>query len=242
MFERFGLSNKAFIAIIVIVISGIILVLSTGFRTTEIVYEGNTRYTDEELTNYIFGGKYNVNTLIYYFHTSKKEKVVIPFVEDYEVEVEWPNRLKITVYEKSIIGYINYMGYHLYFDHDGVVVDSSQELIEGIPQVDGINYTNVVLHQKLEVKDDSVFEILKDLVQLCEKYSLQVDRVYISSNYDLTIYIDKITILLGSPNSLSEKMYELDQMKDNFVNLSGTLHMENFSEDTHSIIFKKDNE
>lgn len=242
MFERFGLSKKGLISVIVIILFGCVLFVSTGFRTTQIEYEGNTRYTDEEMTNYIFGGKYNVNTLIYYFFTSKKDKVVIPFVQDYEVTVDWPNKLKIKVYEKSIIGYIRYMGYNLYFDKDGIVVDSSRDVLEGVPEVMGLDYTNVVLHSKLNVENDRVFSILLELVQLCEKYSIDVDKVFFDKSYDVVMYVGKIKIMLGDPGTITEKIYEVSQMMSQMQGLSGTLHMENFTEDTSSIIFKKDNE
>lgn len=242
MFERFGLSKKGVISIVVILIFGCVLFVSTGFRTTQIEYEGNTRYTEEELTNYIFGGKYNVNTLIYYFFTSKSDKAVIPFVQDYEVSVDWPNKLKITVYEKSIIGYIRYMGYNLYFDKDGIVVDSSKDVLEGVPEVVGMDYKNVVLHSKLEVEDDRVFGILLELVQLCQKYSLDVDKVFFDHNYDVVMYVGDIKIMLGNSSTITEKIYEVSQMMPQMQGLSGTLHMENFNEDTSSIIFKKDNE
>lgn len=242
MIERFGLSKKLVASITVILILGIILFVSMGFRTTQIEYEGNTRYTDAEITNYIFGGKYNVNTLIYYFFTSKKEKAVIPFVQDYEVTVDWPNKLKITIYEKSIIGYISYMGFNLYFDKDGIIVDSSKEVLKGIPQVVGIDYSNVVLHSKLDVDDEKIFSILLDVVQLCEKYSIEIDKVFFDNNKEVIIYVGNIKIMLGDTATITEKIYEVSQMMPQMQGLSGTLHMENYKEDTTSIIFKKDNE
>lgn len=241
MLERLGLSKKGLIGIVVIVLFGCLLFVSAGFRTTHIEYEGNTRYTDEEMTTFIFGGKYNVNTLIYYFFTSKKDKVVIPFIQDYEVSVDWPNKLNIQVYEKSIIGYIRFMGYNMYFDKDGIVVDSSADVLEGVPEVAGMPYKNIVLHSKLNVENDKVFPILLELVQLCNKYSIVTDKVFFDQNLNVTLYIDNIKIILGDAASITEKIYEVSQMMPQMNGLSGTLHMENFSEDTSSIIFKKDN-
>lgn len=242
MFERFGMTKKGVISIVVIILFGCMLFISTGFRTTQIVYEGNTRYTDEEMTNYIFGGKYNVNTLIYYFFTSKKDKVVIPFVQDYDVSVAWPNKLEIKVYEKSVIGYIRYMGYNLYFDKDGIVVDSSKEILEGVPEVTGLDYTNVVLHTQLDVDNEKIFAVLLELVQLCGKYEIPIDKVFFDKSGNVTLYMGEIRIMLGDSGTITEKIYEVSQMMSQMQGLSGTLHMENFSEDTSSIIFKKDNE
>ena len=41
------------------------------------------------------------------------------------------------VYEKSVAGYVEYMGRYMYFDQDGIVVESSETRTEGIPQVTG---------------------------------------------------------------------------------------------------------
>lgn len=240
MFERFGLTKKTIVSIALILFFGLILFVSTGFRTTKIEYEGTTRYTDDELTEYIFGGKYNVNTLIYYFFTSKNDKVSIPFVQDYEVSVDWPNKLNITIFEKSIIGYVRYMGYNLYFDKDGVIVDSSKEQLKGIPEVGGLNYSKIVLHEKMDVNNEKVFVALLETVQLCEKYEIDVTKVFFDNNYDMTMYVGNIKILLGDMDSITEKIYEVGQMLPQMQGLSGTLHMENFSDDTSSIIFKKD--
>lgn len=242
MYDKFGLTKKTVISIVLIILFGCILFISTGFRTTKIEYEGNTTYTDEEMTTYIFGGKYNVNTLIYYFFTSRKDKVTIPFVQDYEVSVQWPNKLNIKVYEKSIIGYIKYMGYNLYFDKDGIVVDSSKDTLEGIPEVTGLGYSNVVLHSKLNVDNDKVFSILLELVQLSEKYTIPIDKVFFDKNLDVTAYSGNIKIIIGDTSSVTEKIHEVSQMMPQMQGLSGTLHMENFSEDTSSIIFKKDSD
>lgn len=240
MFEKIGLSKKAIISIVVILLFGCALFVSTGFRTTQIEYEGNTRYEESELTAYIFGGKYNVNTLIYYFVSDRKEKATIPFVQDYEVTVNWPNKLHVKIYEKSIIGYISYMGYNLYFDKDGIIVDSSLEKLESIPEVTGLNYSNVVLHSKLDVENDKVFSILLELVQLCQKYSINLNKVFFDKTLNVTMYVDNIRILLGDYSTITEKVYEVSQMMPQMQGLSGTLYMENFSEDTSSIVFKKD--
>ncbi|MGN0160540.1 MAG: cell division protein FtsQ/DivIB [Lachnospiraceae bacterium] len=241
MMERLGLTKKGVVSISVILLFGCLLFVLAGFRTTHIEYEGNTRYTDEEMTNYIFGGKYNVNTLVYSFFTSKKDKVVIPFIQDYEVTVDWPNKLNVQVYEKSIIGYIRYMGYNMYFDKDGIVVDSSPDVLEGVPRVDGMPYRNIVLHSKLEVENEEIFDILLELVQMCNKYSITVDRVFFDQNLNVTMYMGNVKIILGDASTITEKIYEVSQMIPQMQGLSGTLHMENFSEDTSSIIFKKDN-
>lgn len=134
------------------------------------------------------------------------------------------------------------MGYNLYFDKDGMVVDSSKDILEGVPEVMGLDYTNVVLHTQLNVEDKKIFTVLLELVQLCEKYEIPADKVFFDKIGNMTIYMGDIRIMMGDSSTITEKLYEVSQMMSQMQGLSGTLHMENFSEDTTSIIFKKDNE
>ena len=51
----------------------------------------------------------------------------LPFVEDIEVSCEDMHTVKLHVYDKTVSGCINYMGQYIYFDRDGVVLQSMQE-------------------------------------------------------------------------------------------------------------------
>ena len=90
-----------------------------GFRTDKITYVGNSHYSNEEMTSRIFGND-TPNTVLYTLFGSKKK--TIPFIQKYDVEIQWPRGMYITVYEKAVIGYIRYMGCNMYFDKDGIVV------------------------------------------------------------------------------------------------------------------------
>ena len=85
-----------------------------------------------------------------------------------------------------------------------------------------------------------MFSILLELVQLCQKYSINLNKVFFDKTLNVTMYVDNIRILLGDYSTITEKVYEVSQMMPQMQGLSGTLYMENFSEDTSSIVFKKD--
>lgn len=225
--------------IVIAVVLSAVAVITMSFRVTAIAYDGNTHYTDEELTNYIFGEKEYVNALVYFFVKDRQDKAVIPFVQDYEVEVVWPNQLKVMIYEKDIIGYISYMGCNMYFDKDGIVVDSSQEVLGDVPEVCGINYKNIILHQSLETENDKIFTIMLNLIQLLDKYEIKISKVSFDTLLNVTIYIDDIKVLLGDEKELTEKVHELSMLQPKLEGLSGTLYLNSFGEDTKAVIFKK---
>ena len=74
------------------------------------------------------------------------------------VRVDSPDSITIRVYEKSVAGYVEYMGRYMYFDRDGIVVESSETRTEGIPQVTGIRFDHVVLYEALPVKNTDIFQ------------------------------------------------------------------------------------
>ena len=72
-----------------------------GFRTDKITYVGNSHYSNEEMTSRIFGND-TPNTVLYTLFGNKKK--TIPFIQKYDVEIQWPRGMYITVYEKAVIG------------------------------------------------------------------------------------------------------------------------------------------
>ena len=39
--------------------------------------------------------------------------------------------------KKCMVGYVSYMNSNLYFDKDGIVVESTSEILPGIPKIEG---------------------------------------------------------------------------------------------------------
>lgn len=237
--------NKSYVKFIVtagilFLLLGVGVISATVFRVDKenIHYSGSTRYTDEELTDKIFGS--HVNSLLYYVMQSGKQEK-IPFVQKYDVEIQWPRTMSVTVYEKPVIGYIGYMGSNMYFDKDGYVVESSPEVIKGVPQITGIKFQSIVLNSRLEVDDERVFELVLELTQAFDKYDLEVDRLYFDGSLDVTLYMGDVKVLLGDCSDLIEKIHELKEMSTQLVGMKGVLHMENYTDTTPKVIFKKEN-
>lgn len=232
--------KKKRLFIISIIVAALIAACSAvyfGFRTDKITYVGNSHYSNEEMTNRIFGND-TPNTVLYTLFGNKKK--TIPFIQKYDVEIQWPRGMYITVYEKAVIGYIRYMGCNMYFDKDGIVVESSTETFEKVPEIIGLKFNSIVLDSKLEVGDDEVFRHILDLTQSFDKYNLDVSKVYFDSSDNVILYIDEVKVYLGKSDDYTDKLFELKQMKTKFAGLKGSLYMQDYTKDSSSIIFKKD--
>lgn len=228
------------IATIFLIICGIAGVFAMQ-RISEknIIIEGNEKYTKEEMISFIFRSDWDRNPFVLYYKTKFCKQKVIPFVDEYDVKITSLNSVKITIYEKKIIGYVNYMGSNMYFDKDGTIVESSTEVIEGIPKITGLNFDSIILYETLPVGSDKVFRLILDTTQILQKYRIVVDKIYISDNKEVTLYIEQIKVELGTGEDMNDKIRSLNDMLPNLQGLSGTLDIKKYNTNNDGYTFKK---
>lgn len=210
-----------------------------GFKVDVIEYEGNTHYSDEEMSKFIFNDK-TPNSLIYFLFGNTN--IEIPFIQKYDVEIVWPRKIHVNVYEKAIIGYVKYMGSYMYFDKDGIVVESSNELVNSLPEIQGLDYSSIVLNEKLQVSDTSIFDKILELAQGFDKYDMDVDSIFFDNEGNIYLNIQNVKVAMGNTDDYSERLFELKQLYEKLNGLSGTLYLDSFDGNTSSIIFKKDSQ
>lgn len=235
--------RKFVIAIVIIML----LVTATGviaiqrISDNDIVIEGNVKYTKEEMIDYIFKSDWDKNPFVLYYKTNYGKQKVIPFVDQYDVKVTSISSVKITVYEKKIIGYVTYMGSNMYFDKDGTIVESSVEVLEGIPRITGLDFDSIVLYETLPVGDNEIFRLILDTTQTLQKYNIMVDRIYISDKKEVSLYMKDIKVDLGVNEDMNDKIRSLNDMLPGLEGLSGTLDIREYDENNKGYTFKKSN-
>lgn len=214
--------------------------LITNYSVTKIYVEGNVHYTNEEVIGMVMEGYYGNNSLLLSLKYKDRSIEGVPFVEKMDVSVLDPHTIKIEVYEKALAGYVEYLEKYMYFDKDGIVVESSDEKTSGVPMVTGFVFDHVILHEPLPVEDETVFKSVLNITQLVNKYNLTVDRIYFGSDDTLTLYFGGVRAALGTFESLDEKIMRLQDMLPSLTEKKGILHMENYTEETKNISFEPD--
>lgn len=126
----------------------------------------------------------------------------------------------------------------MYFDKDGIIVESSDEKTAGIPQVTGLKYGYVVLYQKLPVEDETIFKQILNITQLLNKYGISTDKIYFDDALDMTLYFGEAKVMIGGEDYLDEKIMKLKYILPELEGKKGTLRMESYSEDTKNITFQ----
>ena len=217
------------------------LVVVKVFRVNKVEVTGNKLYGDEQIKEWVLNDEYSWNSLYVYLKYRFFDTEEVPFIDTMEVGLKIPQTITIQVYEKGLLGYLymDSIGQNVYFDKDGFVVETSSETIEGIPQITGLSCNQVVLYEKLDLKNKKSLKTLLSVTQTLKKYSLVPDSIDYGENGDIGLTYGTIAVSLGNTDNLTEKVKRLEEIMPKLEGLSGTLHLEEWTEETTDITFKK---
>ena len=226
--------------IILLLLADAALVVIKVFRVEKVEVEGNELYDAKVIEKAVLNDKYSWNSLYVFLKYRFVDTKKVPFVDTMEITLKDPQTLHIKVYEKGIMGYlyISSIDENAYFDKDGLVVETSSKVIDGTPQIIGIDCDKVVLYEKLPIGNAKLREILT-LTQALKRNSLIPDSItYGVANEPLLAY-GKIKVEMGSLELLTQKVERLAKIKPSLEGMDGTLHLENWTEETTNIVFDK---
>ena len=226
--------------LILLIAAGVFIVMNV-FTVENVVVEGNELYSSTQIEAMVLNDEYSWNSL----YVDLKYRFVdigeVPFVDTMEVSLDNPHTVHIKVYEKGMLGYlyINSIGQNAYFDKDGFVVETSTEVIDGVPKITGISCEEVVLYEKLQLENSDILRDLLNLTQTLKKYNLLPDEIQYDSNMEPVLYYGTIQVKIGSEDNLSQKVVRLSIILPQLDGLSGTLHLETWTPETTDIIWDR---
>ena len=210
------------------------------FVVKEVKVEGNKLYDEQLITETVLNDKYSWNSLYVLLKYTFIDTEAVPFIDTMEVKLNSPQSLTIKVYEKGMLGYlyISAIGENAYFDKDGFVVETSSRVIENVPLIDGISCDEIVLYEKLPIEKQELKQMLT-LTQTLKRDGLEPDSIHYGVENAPVLQYKKIVVQLGSMENLTQKVERLHQIFPNLKGLKGTLHLENWTEETTNIVFEK---
>lgn len=226
--------------LILLIAAGVFIVMNV-FTVENVVVEGNELYSSTQIENMVLNDEYSWNSLYVDLKYRFMDIGEVPFVDTMEVSLDNPHTVHIKVYEKGMLGYlyINSIGQNAYFDKDGFVVETSTEVIDGVPKITGISCEEVVLYEKLQLENSDILRDLLNLTQTLKKYDLLPDEIQYDSNMEPVLYYGTIQVKIGSEDNLSQKVVRLSIILPQLDGLSGTLHLETWTPETTDIIWDR---
>lgn len=231
--------------IIILGIINVVLAISyfvlTYYTVKNVQVDGNKHYSAEEIKAMIMTGYFGDNSLYLSMKYKNKDIEGIPFVETMDVVVQSNDTIRINVYEKALAGYVQYLGRYMYFDNEGVVVEASKIATKGIPQVVGLTIDHVVLHEKLPVENNEIFQNILTITKLLNKYNVLCDKMQFDSNFNVILGYNSVKVKIGPLVNLDEKLMQLPQILPSLEGKRGTLDLQNYTSDRKSITFEEEN-
>lgn len=217
-----------------------VLCLLEIYRVKTVYVEGNVHYSSSEIKDMIMVGDLGDNSIYLSLKYKNKNIEDVPFISSMHVDIVSPDTIKITVYEKSLAGCVEHMGEYVYFDRDGMVVECSPDLTEGVPMVSGLSFDSVVLYEPLPVSDVEIFETILTISQLYEKYEMRADRIQFSAGGNIVVHTGNIKAAMGKGENIDDKVMTLASLMPDLEGKSGTVKLENYTKDSKNVIFKPD--
>ena len=186
-----------------LVVLAVIIVLAAGICSVnirQVTVTGNSRYTEKEIVDMIFQKNMDWNSTYCYLQDHVKDHQQIPFVEDYKLVFQNPFHVQVIIHEKTVVGYVSYMSSFMYFDKDGIVVESTNQKLDDI-----LNVTQVL-----------------------ETYNLKVDKIQYNSKGEATLYMKDLEVALGDSKDISGKISELSDMMPELEGKKGILYLDTY--------------
>ncbi len=210
---------------------------------SEIQVHGTIQYTEDEVKSLIFPNSANTMFLPAWLKETFTKHKSFPRITSYELEFESIHKVNLYIKENVMIGCISYGGSFLYFDKDGIIVESRTSRFDGIPIVEGLSYQEIILGQKIKSDSDEVFQNALRLAQLLQNRGITADSIYCNLDNELQFTVADITVELGSPSKLEEKVTEYYAMQEVLEGRNGILYLYNYDSKSpnQGYVFKEKN-
>ncbi len=217
-----------------------IIVVFTSFSIEDIQVTGNEHYTNDEIVKIVTssGNGYIDNSLLLYVKNKFEPIEDVPFIDKMDISYNSRHVITIEVYEKAMAGCVQYMNQYVYFDKDGIVLETSDKKIEDVPCIEGMTFKSMTLHQKLPIKDSDRFEKILKITQLLDKYQLNITGVEFTENGEILLYEEDIKIELGKGDNVEEQFVDLGNILSKLEGRKGTLDMSDFTTENGKATFK----
>ena len=200
------------------------------FRVKNVSIEGNTYYSQSQMAEMFQTNFLEKNLLSFWFLDKLSLTPELDFVREYEISYPNPNEIHIKLYEKSIVAGISYSNQYIYFDKDGMVLQSSNEAAGDIPLFETKSMTTFTLYKKVKMEDEGQLSQIINLANLFQHYNITWDRVEFGDASEAFLYSGDIRVDLGKRDNYDEQISALSSILAQMQKekRKGTIDMSNY--------------
>jgi len=192
----------------------LVFMLSPVFNFEEISVSGNLQiYNDEILERAGLDGA--VNFFMFSPRRARQQVMENHFIDQVVFRRVFPNELEITVWERFLSGYIEYLeGMFLYIDENGRVIEVRSYKTEDLPVVTGLRFTHMQIGEILEVDNPAAFSTVVTFAQLLNRHDLTgvISQIDVSDPNNTRIRVYNMEVYLGDTSNAHEKISTLREI------------------------------
>lgn len=232
------------LACLIVVFGMGIYFLLTDFAIQKVEIKGNNTYTNTEILNAMKKDGYVNNTLLMVVQNQIFGQTYLPFIDKVSMSYDDSHILKVRVKEKLRAGVFQYMNEYVYFNENGIAVESRNTLFEGVPIVTGVKFTQLSVDQKiLENKVPVKKQYFNTIVSITKKiaaYDIPITEIHFDGEDDITLHSSKYRIYLGSSSYLDGKMSRIASILETISSSykKGTIDMHLYTDERPVITLK----
>ena len=223
--------------IILLIILSALLYAST-FSIKKIIVNGCVLSSEEDVKASIEDNLIMDNTIVLYLQNKFDPIENIPFVAKLSFDYVDKNTVSVEVYEKSVAGCIEYMESFVYFDREGVVLETSKDRYANVPYIKGITVKSWELGEELPIENKKRFDSILTITQLIDKYSIDIEGIEFTLDGEIVLRHDNIEIELGEGDNLPIQLMNLSSILEELKGKSGVLYMKEFDSENSTASFK----
>jgi cell division protein FtsQ len=210
------------------------------FKVNTVVVMDSRYYSEEEIKAMVLKGPFAYNSVLAPIFCSGSGNGEAAFVEGFTVTHLSRNSICITVDEDIPVGCIRYLDSYIYFDRNGVFIDSVMERDENIPFYSGIVLDYVLAGEELPIRKKNLLDSAVILAEIFQKNDSLPDYITMDNSGNLSMQYGDIVVQLGQPEYLEDKMARVLAILPKLEGETGTLHLENVNGNVKTVTFELD--
>jgi len=205
---------KALLVFSAVLFFAIMFMLSPFFQLTEITVTGNLQIDEAEILN---RSGLDTPTNFFLFSPNQARRYIMEnhYIEHVSFDRILPNTLEVTVWERFLSGYIEYMeGLFLYIDENGRVLEVRSYKREELPVITGLRFYHVHLGELLEVDNPAAFSTVVTYARLLNRFELTgvISQIDVSDPENTRMRLYNIEVYLGDTRNAHEKILTLREI------------------------------
>lgn len=226
------------------VLTFVICLIYTVFQAKKINVKGCQYTASQDVVDWMKKDRFSDNSLYLYFKYNRDDIEQLPSVESVEVKLKSPWIVEVQVHEKEFVGGIGFGAKYLYFDVDGIASLITSEKMDGVPYIEGVDIAEeeVQLGKTIPVKDTWLYQQIKELSRCLAELELEPDKI-VYEDSGITLHFKSNRVLIGD-DVFEEKLQQippiLEKLNEQYEEVTGTLHLENFEAGNTTIRFVPD--